>query len=124
MQHHKYSLTEIENMMPWERDVYVSLLVDFIEKENSLRKKSIDLESQPIRTLSDSIEGDLGITVYLNNDLTYKLNKGDFVVTGAKLGIQIKGLGNGIVTLIYQDSKGEKQVILDRKPLKRGDQNQ
>ena len=94
---------------------------DFIEKENSLRKKSIDLGSQPIRTLSDSIEGDLGITVYLNKNLTYKLNKGDFVVTGAKLEIQIKGLGNGIVTLIYQDSKGEKQVILDRKPIKRGE---
>jgi hypothetical protein len=26
MQHHKYSLTELENMMPWEREVYVSLL--------------------------------------------------------------------------------------------------
>ena len=37
MQHHKYSLTEIENMMPWERDVYVSLLVEFIEKENTRR---------------------------------------------------------------------------------------
>jgi hypothetical protein len=37
MQHHKYSLTEIENMMPWERDVYVQLLVEFIEKENQRR---------------------------------------------------------------------------------------
>jgi hypothetical protein len=37
MQHHKYSLTEIENMMPWERDIYVSLLVEFIEKENKRR---------------------------------------------------------------------------------------
>lgn len=37
MQHHKYSLTEIENMMPWGRDVYVSLLVEFIEKENARR---------------------------------------------------------------------------------------
>lgn len=34
MQHHKYSLTEIENMMPWEREVYVSLLVDYIKAEN------------------------------------------------------------------------------------------
>jgi hypothetical protein len=37
MQHHKYSLTEIEDMMPWERDIYVSLLVEFIEKENKRR---------------------------------------------------------------------------------------
>ena len=34
MQHHKYSLTEIENMMPWEREIYVSLLIDYIKQEN------------------------------------------------------------------------------------------
>ena len=34
MQHHKYSLTEIENMMPWERDIYVALLNQHIEEEN------------------------------------------------------------------------------------------
>ena len=33
MQHHKYSLTEIENMMPWERDIYLGLLNQFIEEE-------------------------------------------------------------------------------------------
>jgi len=34
MQHHKYSLTEIENMIPWERDIYVGLLNEYIEEEN------------------------------------------------------------------------------------------
>ena len=34
MQHHKYSLTEVENMMPWERDIYVGLLNQYIEEEN------------------------------------------------------------------------------------------
>ena len=34
MQFHKYSLTEIENMMPWERDIYLSLLRAHIEEEN------------------------------------------------------------------------------------------
>ena len=34
MQHHKYSLTELENMMPWERDIYIGLLADWVEKEN------------------------------------------------------------------------------------------
>jgi hypothetical protein len=34
MQHHKYSLTEIENMMPWERDIYLELLKQFVEEEN------------------------------------------------------------------------------------------
>mgnify|MGYP001341507321 FL=1 len=39
MQHHKYSLTEIENMIPWERDVYVSLLVNYIKEENDRRQR-------------------------------------------------------------------------------------
>ena len=34
MQFHKYSLTEIENMPPWERDIYVGLLKLHIEEEN------------------------------------------------------------------------------------------
>ena len=38
MQHHKYSLTELENMIPWEREVYVALLVDYIKKENERLK--------------------------------------------------------------------------------------
>jgi|TARA_B100001059_G_scaffold45459_1_gene38157 hypothetical protein len=39
MQHHKYSLTEIENMIPWERDVYISLLVNYIKEENEKERK-------------------------------------------------------------------------------------
>ena len=34
MQHHKYSLTEIENLMPWEREIYLGLLNQYIEEEN------------------------------------------------------------------------------------------
>ena len=34
MQHHKYSLTELDNMIPWERDVYVNLLIKHIAEEN------------------------------------------------------------------------------------------
>ena len=33
MQYHKYSLTEIENMMPFERDIYVALLKNYLETE-------------------------------------------------------------------------------------------
>ena len=33
MQHHKYSLTELENMMPFEREIYVSLLTKFLEEQ-------------------------------------------------------------------------------------------
>ena len=38
MQYHKYSLTEIENMMPWERDVHVSLLQNHIKEEEEKAK--------------------------------------------------------------------------------------
>lgn len=33
MQHHKYSLTEIESMIPWERELYVGLLMAHLEKQ-------------------------------------------------------------------------------------------
>jgi hypothetical protein len=38
MQHHKYSLTELENMLPWEREIYVTLLVDHVKRENDKLK--------------------------------------------------------------------------------------
>jgi len=39
MQHHKYSLTEIENMMPWERDIYVDMLIKHIKEENKRQEE-------------------------------------------------------------------------------------
>jgi len=33
MQYHKYSLTEIENLIPWERDIYVGMLQQYLENE-------------------------------------------------------------------------------------------
>ena len=39
MQYHKYSLTELENMMPWERDIYLALLKDYSESENLKRQQ-------------------------------------------------------------------------------------
>lgn len=32
--HHKYSLTEIEGLIPWERDAYLKLITEYIESEN------------------------------------------------------------------------------------------
>jgi hypothetical protein len=34
MQHHKYSLTELVDMMPWEREIYIGLLSQHIKEEN------------------------------------------------------------------------------------------
>ena len=39
MQHHKYSLTELENMMTWEREIYVNLLAKWIKEENERIKE-------------------------------------------------------------------------------------
>jgi hypothetical protein len=38
MQHHKYSLTEIDNMMPWEKEVYLSMLVEHLKQEEERAK--------------------------------------------------------------------------------------
>ena len=45
MQHHKYSLSELENMMPWEREIYVDMLITHIKEENE-KQKQRDAEMQ------------------------------------------------------------------------------
>jgi hypothetical protein len=34
MQFHQYSLTELDNMLPWEREIYVMMLVNYLREEN------------------------------------------------------------------------------------------
>ena len=34
MQHHKYRLEELDNMIPWERQIYIALLQQHIQEEN------------------------------------------------------------------------------------------
>lgn len=33
MQHHNYSLREIEEMIPWEREIYVGMLLNYLKEE-------------------------------------------------------------------------------------------
>jgi len=33
VQHHNWSLSEIENMIPWEKDVYIKYLTNYLEKQ-------------------------------------------------------------------------------------------
>ena len=42
MQHHNYSLIELENMMPWEREIYLGLLMNFLKEE----KERMEQEKQ------------------------------------------------------------------------------
>ena len=39
MQHHKYSLTELDNMIPFEREIYIGLLIKHIKEENERIEK-------------------------------------------------------------------------------------
>jgi hypothetical protein len=39
VQHHKYSITEIEALIPYERDLYFTMLVNYIEEQNEKQKK-------------------------------------------------------------------------------------
>jgi len=39
MQYHKYSLSELENMIPFEREVYVAMLVQYLEEEKQRQEK-------------------------------------------------------------------------------------
>jgi len=41
MQHHNYSLSDLEGMMPWEREIYVEMLSQFIKEENEKQKQRI-----------------------------------------------------------------------------------
>jgi len=41
MQYHKYSLSELEDMIPWEREIYVEMLMQHIKEENEkIREKN------------------------------------------------------------------------------------
>ncbi len=39
MQHHNYSLSDLENMLPWEREIYVDMLITYIKEENRKEKE-------------------------------------------------------------------------------------
>jgi hypothetical protein len=39
MQHHNYSLSDLENMLPWEREIYVDMLITYIKEENEKEQR-------------------------------------------------------------------------------------
>jgi len=42
MQYHKWSLTEVENLIPFEKEIYVTMLVNFLEEEKQrLQSKNV-----------------------------------------------------------------------------------
>mgnify|MGYP006890093944 CR=1 FL=1 len=51
MQYHKYSLAELEEMIPFEREVYVFMLIQYLEEE----KKRISEDHDAIRALLENL---------------------------------------------------------------------
>lgn len=39
MQYHNYTLADIEGLIPWERDLYVSMLINHLENEKAKREE-------------------------------------------------------------------------------------
>lgn len=39
MQHHKYSLNELDNLIPFEKDIYVDMLINYVREENERLKE-------------------------------------------------------------------------------------
>ena len=39
MQHHNYSLSDLDNMIPWEREIYVDMLLEHITEENKRQEE-------------------------------------------------------------------------------------
>jgi|TARA_R110002167_G_scaffold155692_1_gene350139 hypothetical protein len=39
MNHHNYSLSDLDNMMPWEREIYVDMLIEHIKEENKKQEE-------------------------------------------------------------------------------------
>jgi len=39
MYHHKFSLTELDNMIPWEREVYVAMLSNYLEEQKNSQQQ-------------------------------------------------------------------------------------
>lgn len=47
MQHHKWSLSEMESMMPWERYIYIDLLQDYLrEQEQQMKDREAEMKAQ------------------------------------------------------------------------------
>tara|TARA_B100000214_G_scaffold147150_1_gene105162 strand:+ start:177 stop:305 length:129 start_codon:yes stop_codon:yes gene_type:complete len=40
MQNHSWSLFELESMMPWEREVYIGLLIKHLEDEKEMMERN------------------------------------------------------------------------------------
>lgn len=48
---YKYTLTELENMIPWERDMYVGMVNTWVKEESEKLKQQTDQQKQDLRNI-------------------------------------------------------------------------
>lgn len=53
MQHHKYSLYDIENMIPWERDIYTLLLENWLKAERERIKREVEEQQKKMESIQN-----------------------------------------------------------------------
>lgn len=53
---YKYTLTELENMMPWERDLYINMLNIWVKEEEDRIKNHQMMQEQNHRTLLSKLK--------------------------------------------------------------------
>ena len=71
IQHHKWSLTELEDMMPYEREIYVTLLTNWVQEENERIKQQQNMvKTWQMQKLID-ITDDIASRTRKNNIRTY-----------------------------------------------------
>ena len=44
-QHHKWNIDEIEELIPWERDVYIKMLMDYLEELREKKRQAAQSQS-------------------------------------------------------------------------------
>jgi len=42
MQHHNYSLIELDSMIPWEREIYMDMLLEHLKEEKKKQDEQLN----------------------------------------------------------------------------------
>ena len=76
IQHHNWSLTELDNMLPWEREIYSGLLIQYLqdEKEEYERQQRI-LSETDMATKRGELLGQNFIDNLSNSEIISLQNK-------------------------------------------------
>ena len=75
MQHHNYALSDIENLIPWERDIYLDMLITFLKEEKEKRREEQMNTTQfkKVQKFYDTMPR-LKHTIKVRNPKTKKMN--------------------------------------------------